>query len=149
MADTTGESDDNLTFVYDYNFNVPPDYENSTNVQFAEVNAFYVVNTMHDITYRYGFTESNYNFQNDNFGKGGDSGGDRVLVSVQDNGGYGDAFFVTPPDGQSPTMSLELALVYNVPVAERDSALENDMIAHEVKHAAPHLVQIRKLISVR
>jgi extracellular elastinolytic metalloproteinase len=29
----------------------------------AVVNAFYVVNTVHDITYRYGFTEAAFNFQ--------------------------------------------------------------------------------------
>ncbi|TCD64506.1 hypothetical protein EIP91_004002, partial [Steccherinum ochraceum] len=116
LGDTTGESDDNLTFIYDYDFNVPPDDDNSTNVQFAEVNAFYVVNTMHDITYRYGFTESNYNFQNDNFGKGGDPGADRVLISVQDSGGMGNAFFSTPPDGQSPTLTLELAIAYGNPI---------------------------------
>lgn len=35
----------------------------SANVDAARTNAFYIVNTIHDITYRYGFTESAFNFQ--------------------------------------------------------------------------------------
>ena len=44
------------------------------NVNAAIVNAFYVVNTVHDISYLYGFTEAAFNFQNDNQGKGGKGG---------------------------------------------------------------------------
>ena len=41
---------------------------------------------MHDISYLYGFTEAGFNFQNNNFDKGGE-GDDRVTVSVQDSDG--------------------------------------------------------------
>lgn len=38
-------------------------------------------------------------FQNSNNGKGG-TGGDPVLISVQDGSGTDNANFATPPDGQ-------------------------------------------------
>lgn len=41
---------------------------------------------MHDISYMYGFTEAGFNFQNNNFDKGGE-GDDRVVISVQDSDG--------------------------------------------------------------
>ena len=77
------------------------------NLNAARTNAFYVVNTVHDISYIYGFNEAAFNFQNDNFGKGG-AGNDRVLVSVQDPEGTDNAFFSTPPDGQNGMMAMFL-----------------------------------------
>lgn len=69
----------------------------TNNLKAAVVNAFYVVNKVHDLTYRYGFTEKTYNFQQNNYGKGG-SGNDRVLVSVQDSSGTNNANFATPAE---------------------------------------------------
>ncbi len=63
----------------------------------ARVNVFYVANCIHDLAYRYGFTETAFNFQQDNFGKGG-VGNDRILVSVQDSSGTNNANFATPPE---------------------------------------------------
>lgn len=54
-----------LAFDYSYDTFTQPD--TNTNADFAKVNAFYIVNTVHDITYRYGFTEEAFNFQNYNF----------------------------------------------------------------------------------
>lgn len=82
-------------FKYEYNSSLAP--SNAANVNAARVNAFYIVNTVHDFAYRYGFTEEAYNFQNDNHGKGG-VGGDRVLMSVQDSSGTNNANFATPPE---------------------------------------------------
>lgn len=56
---------------------------------------------------RYGFTEAAYNFQNNNFAKGG-SGNDRVTASIQDSGGTDNANFATPADGQSGHMNMYL-----------------------------------------
>ena len=44
------------------------------------------MNTVHDISYIYGFTEAGFNFQNNNFNLGG-KGNDRVTISVQDSAG--------------------------------------------------------------
>ncbi|KAF8749252.1 Fungalysin metallopeptidase (M36) [Rhizoctonia solani] len=70
----------------------------SPNVDAARVNAFYVGNMIHDLTYRYGFTETSYNFQQNNNGLGG-AQNDRVQISVQDSSGSNNAVFSTPPDG--------------------------------------------------
>lgn len=86
------------------------------NLDAARTNAFYIVNTVHDISYKYGFTEAGkhilcsqnnhqvhrrvyvaFNFQNNNFGKGG-SGNDRVTISVQDANGIDNADFATPAE---------------------------------------------------
>ncbi|PIL32531.1 hypothetical protein GSI_05234 [Ganoderma sinense ZZ0214-1] len=126
---TTPQSSAPLIFNY---MQDPTKNPNATraNVHAARVNAFYVVNTMHDIFYLYGFTERASNFQNTNFGKGG-WGNDRVEVSVQDTRGKNNAFFYTPPDGQHGYMKVYL---FNRSVPMRDGALENDLVVHETTH---------------
>ena len=89
------ESSSGLNFVYEQDPSQDPSV--ITNLNAARVNAFYVVNTVHDFTYRYGFTESAFNFQTTNFQNEG-AGNDRVLISVQDGGGDNNANFATPPE---------------------------------------------------
>ena len=127
-SSVTSESDSGLVFDYPANFSVTP--TTPGNVNAARVNAFYVVNTVHDIQYKYGFTVAAFNFQTDNFGKGG-KGNDRVTVSVQDSAGTDNADFSTPPDGQSGHMRMFL---WDLTSPQRDGALENDIIAHENTH---------------
>ena len=91
----TPESAPNLVFDYTYNTSAAPSTPNNVNA--ARTNAFYIINKIHDFTYRYGFTEAAFNFQNDNFGKGG-VGNDRVQISVQDASGTNNAVFFTPPE---------------------------------------------------
>jgi extracellular elastinolytic metalloproteinase len=80
--------------------------------------------------YKYGFTEAAYNFQNDNFGKGG-KGKDRVQISVQDLSGTNNANFATPPDGQYGQMRM---FTWTSTSPMRDGALENDIVVHEFTH---------------
>jgi hypothetical protein len=94
------------------------------------VNAFYLANAIHDITYKYGFTEKSYNFQNTQIATGG-KGNDRVKISVQDNGGTNNANFATPPDGQSGQMRMYL---WTQTSPQRDGSLENDIVIHEYTH---------------
>ncbi len=94
MASTTLQSSAN-TFNYPYNTAVDPLL--GGNVDAARTNTFYIINKVHDFVYKYGWTEAAYNFQQDNFGKGGLSG-DRVQMSVQDAGGIDDANFLTLPE---------------------------------------------------
>jgi extracellular elastinolytic metalloproteinase len=94
---TTGLTSPSDTDVFDYPYNDAVAPSVASNVASATTNAFYIVNVIHDFTYRYGFTEKTFNFQNDNFGKGG-SGNDRVQVSVQDASGTNNANFATPPE---------------------------------------------------
>ena len=70
-------------------------------------------NRMHDWSYRLGFTETAWNMQTDNFGKGGLGGdpeqgnaqaGARVAsFSVRDNANQ-----ITPPDGNAPITNMYL-----------------------------------------
>lgn len=80
--------------------------------------------------YRYGFTEAAYNFQNDNYGKGG-MGNDRVQISVQDASGENNANFATPPDGLPGQMRM---FTWTLTTPNRDGALENDIVVHEYGH---------------
>ncbi|KAI0319545.1 Fungalysin metallopeptidase-domain-containing protein [Amylostereum chailletii] len=100
------------------------------NLNAALTNAFFIVNTVHDTAYLYGFTEAAFNFQNDNLGNGGKAN-DRVLVSVQDKSGTDNADFATPPDGQNGEMRMFL---WDLTNPGRDGALENDVVAHEMTH---------------
>ncbi|KAJ7289420.1 Fungalysin metallopeptidase-domain-containing protein [Mycena rebaudengoi] len=130
-SQTTGaaaQSADNLTFVYVQDEAQQPTVE--VNVAAAIVNNFYIINSVHDILYRYGFTEAAFNFQNDNLGKGG-LGADRVTASVQDAAGTNNANFATPPDGQSGHMRL---YVFTLTSPGRDPALQNDIVTHESGH---------------
>ncbi|KAH8978806.1 metalloprotease [Lactarius hatsudake] len=130
LIDVTVETSAVLNFIYDADLTKDP--SSGTNVQAATTNAFYVVNTFHDFTYKYGFTETTFNFQTNNFNKGGE-GFDRILVSVQDDYGTNDAVFFTPPDGQSGKMQLFLYVDFS---PRLESALQNDLVIHECQHGA-------------
>ncbi|KAJ7723080.1 Fungalysin metallopeptidase-domain-containing protein [Mycena metata] len=127
-TNTTPESGTGLVFSYPQSATTAP--TTTANVNAARVNNFYIVNSVHDITYRYGFTETAFNFQNTNFNLGG-KGADRVTSSIQDSAGTNNADFATPPDGQSGHMRMYL---FTVTTPNRDGALENDVPTHENTH---------------
>lgn len=60
----------------------------------AVTNLFYANNMIHDIMYKFGFTESTRNFQSNNFGKGG-AGNDAVRAEAFDGSGYNNANFAS------------------------------------------------------
>ncbi|KAG6831526.1 hypothetical protein H0H92_009795 [Tricholoma furcatifolium] len=116
--------------VFNYTYDPTSQPTQGYNPASSITNAFYVINTVHDFTYRYGFTETSFNFQGSNFGKGG-QGNDRVLISVQDPSGLNNANFATPPDGQPGVCRMYL---FNQTAIWRDGAMENDIITHEMTH---------------
>ncbi|TFK96755.1 Fungalysin metallopeptidase-domain-containing protein [Pterulicium gracile] len=130
----TTQSSTGLVFNYVASLTTAP--TTAVNVDAARVNTFYVTNMLHDIWYLYGFTETSYNFQTNNFGKGG-SGNDRVQVSVQDAGGFNNANFATPPDGQTGQMRMYL---WNGFTPNRDGDFENDIVIHEYTHGLTNRV---------
>ncbi|KAB5595169.1 Extracellular metalloproteinase mep [Ceratobasidium theobromae] len=123
---TTSQSSATNNYVYTFNSAGTP----SANKDPAVVNAFYIGNMMHDLLYRYGFTETAYNFQRNNNGKGG-AQNDHVLISVQDSSGTNNANFATPADGQSGQMRM---FTWTFTSPNRDGALENDIVVHEYTH---------------
>ncbi|KAK0473138.1 peptidase M36 [Armillaria luteobubalina] len=68
---------------------------------------FYTTNIIHDFYYRYGFDEVSGNFQQHNFGRGGEEN-DTVIANSQDGSGYNNANLMTPPDGRNGRMRMYL-----------------------------------------
>jgi hypothetical protein len=104
---------------------LPSDYQKA-----AVTNLFYVVNRYHDEMYRLGFTEPAFNFQTDNFARGG-VGNDRVSAQAQDCSGSDNANFTTPADGSRPTMQMYL---WTGPTPDFDGDLDAEVIIHEHTH---------------
>lgn len=114
------------------NFNFPyaegQDISAYDNKHAAITNLFYSNNMVHDVFYRFGFTESSKNFQTNNFDKGG-RGNDAVRAEGYDGSGYNNANFnagyetestVAAPRMQmylwkSGTLGLKQKLFYNSP----------------------------------
>ena len=118
--------------IFDFSYNPPPlgsDDPTGANFRFGAVtNAFFWANRYHDLLYQLGFTESDGNFQTDNFGRGG-QGADAVIALVQrveDN-----ASFFTPPDGKPGEMSLG---IFPGSTPDRDGALDQEITLHELTH---------------
>ncbi|MCC3213784.1 T9SS-dependent M36 family metallopeptidase [Chryseobacterium sp. X308] len=91
----------------DFNFPYSTNGTPAANQSAAITNLFYMNNKVHDIFYKFGFTESARNFQQNNFGLGG-VGNDYVKAEAQDGGGTNNANFFTPPDGSSGRMQMYL-----------------------------------------
>ncbi|RLJ34465.1 putative secreted protein (Por secretion system target) [Chryseobacterium sp. 7] len=73
----------------------------------AVTNLFYNSNKMHDVFYKFGFTESARNYQVNNFGNGG-TGNDPVLAESRDGSGLNNANFNPGADGTSGRMQMFL-----------------------------------------
>ncbi|KAF9652520.1 hypothetical protein BDM02DRAFT_3183556 [Thelephora ganbajun] len=91
---------------------------------------FYTSNMVHDLYYRYGFDEPSGNFQQHNFGRGGEEN-DGVIANAQDGSGYNNANFMTPPDGQNGRCRM---YIWNTANPYRDGDLEAGIVIHELSH---------------
>ena len=128
IADGGGVSVTNGDFLATANLSQAP--TTSANQDVAVQNLFYLNNRIHDILYRAGFTEAVGNFQNNNFGKGG-NGNDAVQAEAQDGGSINNADFATPPDGSPGRMQMFL---WNLTSPERDGDIDSDIVYHEYGH---------------
>lgn len=77
-----------FNFPYAEGRNISPFSYRST----AITNLFYMNNKIHDVFYKFGFTESARNYQTNNFGKGG-LGNDAVAAEAFDGSGLNNANF--------------------------------------------------------
>ncbi len=103
VADPGSLPDGGAALVFDFPLDLtqqPSEYRPA-----AVVNLYYWNNVIHDVSYRYGFTEAAGNFQVNNYGRGG-AGNDRVNAEAQDGSGLNNANFATPADGSSPRMQM-------------------------------------------
>ncbi|KAG8712069.1 Fungalysin/Thermolysin Extracellular metalloproteinase 5 [Ceratobasidium sp. 395] len=121
----------------------PKDYVNVSTTQL-----FYTTNLVHDLFYRYGFDEISGNFQQDNYGRGGQDG-DAIIAQAQDGGGFDNANFMTvssycdlgtmaanetirqPPDGKHGRCRMYL---WDFSTPYRDGALDAGILIHELTH---------------
>lgn len=101
-----GEPDggDSLYFDFPLNLSLGRPY---TQLDAATTNLFYWNNRMHDLWYHYGFDEQSGNFQENNYGNGGQDG-DYVRAEALDGSGTNNANFSTPTDGNRPRMQMYL-----------------------------------------
>lgn len=95
---------DSLCFDYPLDLSIARPY---TQLDAATTNLFYWNNLMHDLWYHYGFDEQSGNFQENNYGNGG-QGGDYVRAEALDGSGTDNANFSTPADGNRPRMQMYL-----------------------------------------
>jgi len=139
------------SLIFDARYDDSLDPSNPSNLHASITNAFYVANTVHDIAYKYGFTEDAFNFQHNNLKQGG-KGRDRVLLSVQDKSGFNNANFATPPEYVLPPNHLCYLFdvdgffmcsgqpgicrmfIWDHTNPKRDGAMENDILVHELAH---------------
>ncbi|HEX9824946.1 MAG TPA: M36 family metallopeptidase, partial [Actinomycetota bacterium] len=105
----------------------------------AQTNLFVAHNRMHDWSYRLGFTEANWNMQEDNFGKGG-TGGDPEVGNAQSGaltGSRNNANQGTGADG-SPG-STNMYVWQPSPAGSYAPCVDGDydmqVVAHEYTHA--------------
>lgn len=91
---------------------------------------FYIVNLFHDEAYRLGFVEAAFNFQHDNFGRGG-TGGDRISAEAQECTGSNGGNFSTAADGNRGRMQL---YIWTIPEPDHDGALDAEVAIHELTH---------------
>ena len=92
-----------LIFDFEFDFTQDP----ALSLDASITNLFYLNNMLHDIFYEYGFDEASGNFQQNNYGNGG-NGNDFVYADAQDGSGTNNANFATPGDGGKPRMQMFL-----------------------------------------
>lgn len=98
----------------------------------ATLSLFYFNNIVHDYLYEIGFTEPLFNFQQDNFGRGG-MGRDGIIAQVHDGSGTDNANMSPQPEGTHPRM--QMYLFTEAGFRRADGSFDFDVIAHEQMHA--------------
>ena len=92
-----------LNFDYGFNLNNTP----AQNQDAVVTNLFYTTNAMHDITYRYGFTEAAGNYQQNNYGNGGLQN-DYVLAEAMDGDAFNNARWSAGAEGSRGRLEMFL-----------------------------------------
>lgn len=101
-----GEPEGGDSLVFDFPLDL------STNRPYTQLdplitNLFYWNNLTHDVWYSYGFDEASGNFQENNYGNGGNEG-DYVRAEALDGSGTNNANMATNDDGSRPRMQMFL-----------------------------------------
>src|SRR5262249_22716296 len=125
--DAGGEATGSPNRVFNFSYNPPPLGSDAPTLppfpSRAVDHVFYWANYHHDQMYLLGFTEQAWNFQNNNFGRGGLEN-DAVVAEVHDFSDVNNADFTTPPDGTPGRLRM---YVFTGPNPDRDAALDADI----------------------
>lgn len=96
---------------------------------------------------RYGFTETAGNFQQYNFGEGGE--GDAIIANAQNMSGFNNAAFTSPPDGLNGYVQVRVVALdrlipalfsrchmclWDTDSSYPDGAVEASIVIHEISH---------------
>jgi len=133
-VDPGGQAGTTSANTFDYSYSPPPlgagDPLGAAYQDGAVTNLFFWTNRFHDRTYDLGFTEPAFNYQTNNYGRGG-AGNDRISAEAQDVSGTSNANFTTPPDGGRGRLQMFL---WTGPTPDRDGALDAEVVLHELTH---------------
>ncbi len=128
----TSEPDCGTGLECDFPINLSGNPSAYTDASVAEL--FYVNNIIHDVMFQYGFDSPAGNFQENIYGAsdglGGDSVNARAQISVLNQC---NAFFGTPSDGSSPTMSMYIC-DRNGDGNQVDGVFDHGVVIHEYGH---------------
>lgn len=117
--------DGGATLTFDYlasPYTLPP----ASQMAALATNAFYLVNSFHDILWHHGFQEVDGNFQENNYGRGG-TGGDSVRVEIMDGSTINNANGSTgPADGTIARIQLG---IWNAAEPDRGASYAADVVA--------------------
>jgi extracellular elastinolytic metalloproteinase len=92
-------ADGGASLVFDFPLDFNTQLDTLTNSQAIQTQLFYMCNIMHDIMAKYGFNETNRNFQLKNYLGNTVTDNDPVNAEAHDGAGRDNAIFLTAPDG--------------------------------------------------
>jgi uncharacterized repeat protein (TIGR01451 family) len=105
-SSSNDEPDGGADLIFDFPYD--PSWEPQQYTEAAVVNLFYWSNYIHDFTYRFGFNEPAGNFQQNNYGNGG-QGNDALIARGQaaaNVGSANNAFYSHANDGSSGSINM-------------------------------------------
>ncbi|KAJ3098293.1 hypothetical protein HDU97_004143 [Phlyctochytrium planicorne] len=118
-----------------FDFSFDPNADVEPNLNAALTNLFYIGNKYHDVFYQYGFVEDFYNFQVDNFGKGGYQYDPVMFFALDDFDAVEDLDlpgFYVDEDGVPMEIYMQVNTFTSAPA--RDLSFDNNVVIHMLSH---------------
>ncbi|MDB5226066.1 MAG: putative metalloprotease, partial [Bacteroidota bacterium] len=130
VADANSRPNATASLAFDFPLDLTQRTDTLANIKAAVAQLYYMNNIMHDITYKYGFTEVAGNYQKNNYSRGGTQN-DFVKAEALDGSGTNNANFQAGADGTSGRMQMYMwpvltrpILYINAPASIKDTITE-------------------------